>query len=130
MGVPPLWKNKDTRDGRDTKDSAIGGRNLTAEIQRQLNLSYTDAETLKVGGHGGGMPQEVMELMRVMAENFAGEIKKALDFYNASSSGAPVSSIWLCNCENTSFSRRAASPAGTDSIGPAAHKESLPPRVG
>src|SRR4051812_24860641 len=78
-----------------TKDSAIGGRNLTAEIQRQLNLSYTDAETLKVGGQGGGMPQEVMELMRVMSENFAGEIKKALDFYNASSSGAPVSSIWL-----------------------------------
>ncbi|HUP57773.1 MAG TPA: type IV pilus assembly protein PilM, partial [Bdellovibrionota bacterium] len=78
-----------------TKDSAIGGRNLTSEIQRQLNLSYTDAETLKIGGQGGGMPQEVMELMHVMAENFAGEIKKALDFYNASSSGAPVTSIWL-----------------------------------
>ena len=41
------------------------------------------------------MPQEVVELMHVMAENFASEIKKALDFYNASSVGAPVSSILL-----------------------------------
>ena len=39
-----------------TKDSALGGNNLTAEIQRQLNLSYVDAETLKTGGHGNGMP--------------------------------------------------------------------------
>src|SRR4029077_19453702 len=30
-----------------TKDSAVGGRNLTAEIQKNLNLSYADAETLK-----------------------------------------------------------------------------------
>ena len=78
-----------------TKDSSIGGRNLTAEIQRQLNLSYTDAETLKIGGQPNAMPQEVLELMHVMAENFASEIKKALDFYNASSVGAPVSSILL-----------------------------------
>jgi type IV pilus assembly protein PilM len=77
-----------------TKDSSIGGRNLTSEIQRQLSLSYTDAETLKVGSQGA-MPQEVLELMRVMAENFASEVKKALDFYNASSVGAPVSSVLI-----------------------------------
>jgi type IV pilus assembly protein PilM len=74
-----------------TKDASIGGRNLTAEIQRHLNLPYADAETLKVGGHASGMPQEVSELMHVMSENLATEIKRALDFYNASSTGAPVS---------------------------------------
>lgn len=78
-----------------TKDSAVGGRNLTAEIQRNLNLSYVDAETLKTGGSGGTTPQEVSELMHVMADNFATEIKRALDFYNASSSGAPVSYVLL-----------------------------------
>lgn len=79
-----------------TKDSAIGGRNLTAEIQKSLNLSYADAETLKVGGGPGGtMPQEVSDLMQLMAENFATEIKRAIDFYNASSSGAPVAYVML-----------------------------------
>ncbi len=78
-----------------TKDSAMGGRNLTAEIQKHLNISYADAELLKVGGHNNGMPQEVSELMHIMGENFAMEIKRALDFYNASSSGAPVSQVLL-----------------------------------
>jgi type IV pilus assembly protein PilM len=78
-----------------TKDSSIGGRNLTAEIQKHLSLTYADAETLKVGGHEGGLPQEVSDLIHVMNENLANEIKRALDFYNASSSGAPVSYVLL-----------------------------------
>jgi len=79
-----------------TKDSAIGGRNLTAEIQKNMNLSYVDAETLKVGGeHGGNTPQEVSDLMHIMCENFASEIKKAVDYYNASAVGAPIAYILL-----------------------------------
>jgi type IV pilus assembly protein PilM len=49
----------------------------------------------QTGGQGGPMPQEVSDLMQVMADNFAAEIKRSLDFYNASSSGAPVTSIFL-----------------------------------
>ncbi|OFY99476.1 MAG: hypothetical protein A2070_15365 [Bdellovibrionales bacterium GWC1_52_8] len=78
-----------------TKDSAIGGRNVTAEIQKQMSLSYADAETLKMGGQGGPMPQEIGELMHVMADNLATEIRRGIDFYNASSSGAPVSYVLL-----------------------------------
>lgn len=78
-----------------TKDAAIGGANLTAEIKRQLNLSYSDAEMLKTGAHADGMPQEVNDLMHITAENFATEIKRALDFYNASSAGAPVSYVLI-----------------------------------
>jgi len=78
-----------------TKEAVLGGRNLTAEIQKHLNLSYADAETLKIGGQGNEMPQEVSDLMSIMSENFAGEIKRALDFYNASASEAPISSVLL-----------------------------------
>jgi type IV pilus assembly protein PilM len=79
-----------------TKDTAMGGRNLTAEIQKNLNLSYVDAETLKIsGGQDGTTPQEVSDLMHVMADNIATEIKRALDFYNASPTGAPVAYVLL-----------------------------------
>lgn len=79
-----------------TKDCSVGGNNLTSEIQKHLNLSYVDAETLKIGGGpDGSTPQEVSDLMSVMAENFSTEIKRALDFYNASATGAPVAYVLL-----------------------------------
>ena len=79
-----------------TKDAAIGGKSLTAEIQKNLNLSFLDAEALKVsGGASGVIPQEVSELMQNMADNLAMEIKKTIEFYRASSMGPPVSSILL-----------------------------------
>ncbi len=78
-----------------TKEAALGGRNLTSEIQKQLNLSFADAEALKVGSTAGNLPQEISELMHTMCDTFGVEIKRALDFYSASSSGAPVASIFL-----------------------------------
>lgn len=78
-----------------TKDAVIGGNNLTLEIQKHLSLSFADAETLKVSGQGAGMPQEVNDLMTIAAENYANEIKRALDYYNASSTGGMVNSLLL-----------------------------------
>lgn len=78
-----------------TKDAALGGQTLTAEIQKHLNVSYADAEALKTGSKGESIPQEVHDLINISAENFAAEIKRSLDFYNASSSGAPVTSVLL-----------------------------------
>lgn len=78
-----------------TKESPMGGRNLTAEIQRQMNLNISDAEAMKVTQGRGAVPQEVVELTQVAIENFATEVRRALDFYNASSSGAPVSYVLL-----------------------------------
>lgn len=76
-----------------TKESPMGGKNLTTEIQRQMNLNANDAEALKIGQGRGAVPQEIAELTQVAVENFATEIRRALDFYNASSSGAPVSYV-------------------------------------
>ena len=79
-----------------TKDSSLGGKNLTSEIQKHLNLSFGDAEALKIGGgEGATIPQEVSDLMNTAARDFSTEIKRAVDFYNASSAGAPVSHILI-----------------------------------
>lgn len=78
-----------------TKDALLGGRNLTLDIQRHLNLAFQDAETLKISGEKQGLPQEVSDLMSVFSENFASEIKRTLDFYNASSTGGLVTKVLL-----------------------------------
>lgn len=77
-----------------TKDTALGGRALTSEIQKQMGLSFDDAESLKVST-AGGAAQEALELIASFSENYGLEVKRALDFYSASSSGAPVTQIYL-----------------------------------
>ena len=77
------------------KDVAMGGRNLSGEIQRQMGHSLADAEALKMGDPAA-VPQEVQDIMRLNNENLATEIKRAIDFYGASSGGAPVGAVYLC----------------------------------
>lgn len=79
-----------------SRDSAVGGRTLTTEIQKHLNLSYQEAEILKIDGNAQGqMPQEVADLVHVMAENFAAEIKRSMDFFTASNAGVNVAYILI-----------------------------------
>lgn len=79
-----------------TRDSAIGGKTLTQEIQKHLNVTYNEAELLKIDGHSNGqVPQEVADLMHVMAENFAAEIKRSMDFFIASNNSVHVAYILL-----------------------------------
>jgi type IV pilus assembly protein PilM len=75
-----------------TKDAAIGGRNLTLEIQKQLESSFADAEALKTEGP---IPQPVSELMHAQSGIFAQEIKRAIDFHGASSSSGRVTSLFI-----------------------------------
>src|SRR5450631_2309295 len=50
-----------------TRDVTIGGNQFTEEIQKQLNVSYEEAEALKIGGGRGDsdavVPQEVERVM-------------------------------------------------------------------
>ncbi|MBI2606568.1 MAG: type IV pilus assembly protein PilM [Deltaproteobacteria bacterium] len=79
-----------------SRDAAVGGRALTAEIQKHMNLSFQEAEMLKIDAAARGqMPQEVADLMRIAAENIAAEIKRSLDFFSASNSGANAGYILL-----------------------------------
>ncbi len=68
-----------------TRDVTIGGNQFTEEIQKQLNVSYEEAEALKIGGGRSDpdavVPQEVERVMAGVAEQVAGEIQRSLDFY-------------------------------------------------
>lgn len=83
-----------------TRDIAMGGNQFTEEIQKQLNVSYDEAEAYKLGGERGVdadsvVPQEVERVMGTVSESMASEIHRSLDFYMATSSEGRISRIYL-----------------------------------
>jgi type IV pilus assembly protein PilM len=81
-----------------TRDVTMGGNAFTEEIQKQLNVSYEEAEALKIGGQGESdavLPQEVERVIQGVAEQMAGEIQRSLDFYSATASDQRISRLYL-----------------------------------
>jgi type IV pilus assembly protein PilM len=82
-----------------TRDVTIGGNQFTEEIQKQLNVSYEEAEALKIGGTRGDsdavVPQEVERVLLSVAEQVAGEIQRSLDFYAGTAVDANFSKVYL-----------------------------------
>src|SRR4051795_4210128 len=82
-----------------TRDVTIGGNQFTEEIQKQLNVSYEEAEALKIGGGRADadavVPQEVERVMSSVAEQVSGEIQRSLDFYAGTAADANFSKVFL-----------------------------------
>lgn len=80
-----------------TRDVAVGGKNLTQEIQNKLGISFPEAEVLKIDACSTGqIPEEVVPLVNSISENIALEIRRSLDFYAASPVQLPVTGVYLC----------------------------------
>ncbi|QSQ23860.1 type IV pilus assembly protein PilM [Pyxidicoccus parkwayensis] len=82
-----------------TRDVTIGGNQFTEEIQKQLNVSYEEAEALKIGGNSADadavVPQEVERVLSSVAEQVAGEIQRSLDFYAGTAADSNFSKVYL-----------------------------------
>lgn len=84
-----------------TRDiSPLGGNIYTEEIQKQLDVSYEEAEILKAGGELGAdadavVPQEVERVIHMVSEGVASEIQRSLDFYMATSADNNLARIYL-----------------------------------
>ncbi len=80
-----------------TRDVTIGGNQFTEEIQKQLNVSYEEADELKKGGRTGDeiIPAEVERVLAQVAEQVAGEIQRSLDFYAGTAADASFSRVYL-----------------------------------
>jgi len=84
-----------------TRDINMGGNQFTEEIQKQLNVSYEEAEALKLGGNVSTsqstteavVPQEVGAILRSTSESLAIEIQRSIDFYLATATGLTLSKI-------------------------------------
>jgi type IV pilus assembly protein PilM len=81
-----------------TRDVTMGGNAFTEEIQKQLNISYDEAEALKVGGQGetdAVVPHEVERVIQGVADQLGGEIQRSLDFYASTAPGSAISRVYL-----------------------------------
>jgi len=81
-----------------TRDITMGGNAFTEEIQKQLNISYDEAEALKVGGQGESdavVPQEVERVIQGVAEQMGGEIQRSLDFYSSTAADGKIGRVYL-----------------------------------
>ncbi len=81
-----------------TRDITMGGNAFTEEIQKQLNISYEEAEALKVGGQGEAdavVPQEVERVIQGVADQMGGEIQRSLDFFAATAPESHVAKVFL-----------------------------------
>jgi type IV pilus assembly protein PilM len=78
------------------RDIAVGGNQYTDAIQKDLNLSFDQAEALKRGGRAeGASPESVYSILQAVSENIALEVQKTFDFFKATSSEDRIDSIFL-----------------------------------
>lgn len=69
------------------KEINIGGLTITEEIQRQMGVNYSEAESLKIHGDGNGnIPEEIVDLINQVLDTFFTELKKTIDFWVNSTS--------------------------------------------
>src|SRR5687767_8915421 len=68
------------------RDITFGGNQYTDAIQRELSLSFEQAEELKRGKPVADYTiQQVIPILNSVSEDFAGELRKTLDFFTATS---------------------------------------------
>lgn len=78
------------------RDISFGGNQFTEELQRELNLSFEQAEALKRGEDVGQYSAaDARPILDGVSAEMASEIQKTFDFYSATSSEAPVDELVL-----------------------------------
>jgi len=79
-----------------TRDIGIGGNLLTAEIQKQLDVSYEEVEVYKTNdGPPSEITRKVLKSAETVSDTMVIEIQRSLDFFIATSIKADISHIYL-----------------------------------
>jgi type IV pilus assembly protein PilM len=76
------------------RDIAVGGNQYTDAVQKELNVSFDQAETMKRGGEGSSA-ETVQPILQAVSENIALEIQKTFDFFKATSSEDRIDRIFI-----------------------------------
>ena len=78
------------------REIGAGGNQYTDAIQKDLNLSFEQAEALKKGEQvEGAAPESLHPILQAVSENIAMEIQKTFDFFRATSQEDRIDQIFL-----------------------------------
>jgi type IV pilus assembly protein PilM len=81
-----------------TRDVTNSGNYITEQIQRQLGISFEEAEAHKIAcglGDFSSVPPSVPQLISNVCDTIAGEIQRSLDFFMATSGEASLERIYI-----------------------------------
>jgi len=78
------------------RDVSVGGNQYTDALQKELDLSFEDAEQLKMGGTLAGVSEEQRAgILRSVSDILILEIQKTFDFFRATASGENIRRIYV-----------------------------------
>jgi len=78
------------------RDVSVGGHQYTDSLQKELDLSFEDAEALKLGHKVGTVSEDAKQpILQQVTEIIVLEIQKTFDFFRASASGEHIEKIYL-----------------------------------
>jgi type IV pilus assembly protein PilM len=79
-----------------TRDVSVGGNQYTDALQKELDLSYDDAERLKKGEAVAGVADEHRgTILRSVSDILILEIQKTFDFFRATAAGESIGRIYV-----------------------------------
>jgi len=78
------------------RDVSVGGHQYTDSLQKELDLSFEDAEALKLGNKVGTVSEDAKQpILQQVTEIIVLEIQKTFDFFRASAAGEHIEKIYL-----------------------------------
>jgi len=79
-----------------TRDVSVGGNQYTDALQKELDLSYEDAERLKKGEAVAGVADDHRgTILRSVSDILILEIQKTFDFFRATATGENIQRIYV-----------------------------------
>jgi type IV pilus assembly protein PilM len=79
-----------------TRDVSVGGNQYTDALQKELDLSFEDAERLKRGEQLPSVSDEQkQQILRSVSDILTLEIQKTFDFFRATASGENIQRIYV-----------------------------------
>ena len=79
-----------------TRDVSVGGHQYTDALQKELDLSFDDAESLKLGRAVGTVSEDAKApVLQQVTELIVLEIQKTFDFFRATAAGEHIERVYL-----------------------------------
>ncbi|HXH73328.1 MAG TPA: type IV pilus assembly protein PilM [Bacteriovoracaceae bacterium] len=79
-----------------TKEIPVGGGLITEEIQRQMGVSYEEAEDLKTTvDDNGNLPEEILTIINNQLDSHVSEVRKNVNFYVTQGSAEKVNHCFI-----------------------------------